>query len=458
MSLPFCGHHATRDGNDGDLAVIRRLDPSGDRRDCQYLASRSTAPFFAANGGLVLGRRVVTICREGVYYIFVLAFIVGGATLRDINLLFILAGIMVGPLLFNWRFVVLSVRELSVQRRLPAQIYAGQPFHVDILSHNHRRRLGSWMIAFDDSVEAAGATRRRRKGKAKTETSVVLPYVAPGETGKATYEVTLPRRGRYQFGPLYVSTRFPMGLVRASAKSRQYEQIVAWPRLGRLTPQWLQVVSSERLGQQAAQFRQGPIDGDYFGIREWRPGDSKRWIHWRTAAKIGKLAVRQFEQVFDQDMILVLDLWQPPGPSREQLGRVELAVSFAATIVNESSQKKGCRVTVALAGKQRGNWSARASATFVRKSFERLAVAEAATENRLDEMLGSVVAVAPSGAQLVVVSSRPSALDAVGRSPAFANKHRHQRSLDRVLWLDVGSPQIASVFQLDENPEASDSP
>jgi uncharacterized protein (DUF58 family) len=246
-----------------------------------------------------------------------------------------------------------------------------------------------------------------------------------------------------------------MGLVRASAKLRQYEQILAWPRLGRLAPRWLQVVSSERLGQRAAQFRQGPIDGDYFGIREWRPGDSKRWIHWRTAAKLGKLAVRQFEQVFDQDMILVLDLWQPSGPSREQLGLVELAVSLSATIVNESSRKKGSRMTVALAGKQRGHWSARASATFVRKTFERLAVAEAATENRLDETLGTVVAAAPSGALVLVVSSRASVLNSISLSRPFAGKHRHQRSLDRVLWLDVGSPQITSIFQLDEHVEGS---
>lgn len=49
----------------------------------------------------MVGRRRVGICREGVYYLFVLAFIVGGATARDLNLLFILAGMMVGPLLFN---------------------------------------------------------------------------------------------------------------------------------------------------------------------------------------------------------------------------------------------------------------------------------------------------------------------------------------------------------------------
>jgi uncharacterized protein (DUF58 family) len=398
----------------------------------------------------VLGRRAVTICREGVYYIFVLAFIVGGAALRDINLLFILAGIMVGPLLFNWRFVVLSIRELSVQRRVPEQVFAGQPFRVDIVSHNHRRRLGSWMIAVDDAVQPAGSSRGEHRRTTGAAVSVILPYIPPGETGKAGYQITLPRRGRYQFGPLHVSTRFPMGLVRASAKMRQYQQIVVWPQLGRLARNWLQLARSDRLGQRPMEYRQGPIDGDYFGLREWRPGDSKRWIHWRTTAKLGKLAVRQFEQAVDEDMILILDLWQPPQAGREDFGRVELAVSFTATVVNEAARKRTGQVTVALAGKQRGHWGAPASGILLRKTFERLAVAEAATDNCLDDVLGTALASSPSGTQLVVVSTRPSVLDVVGKSRTFASKQRHQRSLDHVVWLDVGGPQVAAMFQLDE--------
>jgi hypothetical protein len=81
---------------------------------------------------LVLQRRTVSICREGLYYFFVLAFIVGGATLREKNLLFILAGMMLGPLLFNWRIVVLSLRRFDVQRRLPPFAFAGQPLRVEI--------------------------------------------------------------------------------------------------------------------------------------------------------------------------------------------------------------------------------------------------------------------------------------------------------------------------------------
>jgi len=399
----------------------------------------------------MVGRRRVTICREGVYYLFVLAFIVGGATARDINLLFILAGMMVGPLLFNWRFVAQSLRQLSISRRLPEQIFAGRPFRVEICGQNQRPRLGSWMIAVDDCVQPENSDREEDKRQARPNASVVLAHVAAGGMGAAAYQVTLPQRGRYRFGPLWVSTRFPMGLVKSTAKLKLFERVIVWPRLGRLRPSWLDLLDSRRLGRHAAHSRQGPVDGDYFGLREWRPGDSKRWIHWRTSAKLGKLAVRQFEQQQNPDLALVLDLWLPAKPRDEDQQRVEVAISFAATLADELTRRGSSRLTVALAARQRGYWSATASPLFARQTLERLALVDAATENHLAEVLSEVVAGNPSGAQVVVISTRSSQVAWIGRSEPFVDRHRHLRALGNVVWLDVGADQVRRVFDWDES-------
>ncbi len=398
----------------------------------------------------MLGRRGVSICREGVYYLLVLAFIVGGATVRDINLLFVLAGLMVGPLLFNWRFVVQSLRQLGISRHLPEQIFAGRPFRVEICGHNRRRRVGSWMLIVDDCVQPESGERGEDRRQAKPIASVVLPHVAAGGMDAAAYQVTLPQRGRYRFGPLWVSTRFPMGLVKATAKLKQFERVIVWPRLGRLTPHWLALLDSRRLGRQTAHQRQGPIDGDYYGLREWRSGDSRRWIHWRTTAKLGKLAVRQFEEQQNQDLALVLDLWQPAEPRDEDRGRVEVAVSFAATLVDELTRRGGSRLTIGLAARPHGHWSAPASALFAQQTLHRLALVDAAAENQLAEMLGEVVTSCPAGMQVVVISTRSNQLLRIGQSGPFADRHRHQRALGNVLWLDVGTDEIRRVFEWDE--------
>ena len=83
----------------------------------------------------------VSICREGWYYLFVVLFILGGAVMREVNLLVVLAGMMIGPMIFNWRFVRASVQRLSIERKHPTHVGAGEQVHVDVSLTNHRSRL-----------------------------------------------------------------------------------------------------------------------------------------------------------------------------------------------------------------------------------------------------------------------------------------------------------------------------
>jgi len=397
----------------------------------------------------VFGRRFAHICLEGLYYTFVLAFIVSGAAVQDVNLLFVLAAMMTGPLLFNWRVVAQAIRRVEVNRQLPQQVYAGRPFRVEIHAENCRRRMGSWMLVVEDAIEPDANNGGRKGRQRKTKVSVMLPFVAARGSGRGAYRATVPRRGKYRFGPLRLSTRFPLGLVKATARVKQFERLVVCPRLGRLTPDWLRVVDSERTGRHEMHRRQGPMDGDYYGLREWRPGDSKRWIHWRTTAKLGKLAVRQFEQQQNRDMALVLDLWEPDEPSDEDRARTEFAVSLAATMVDQLARRGGSQLMIALAARRSGWWSATAGAVFARKMMELLATVRATSDDRLAEVLGGVLANAPLGAQVCVISTRSTVLEDVSNTEAFAAKPRHQRALDRVAWLDVDDSQVSSVFQLE---------
>ena len=81
------------------------------------------------------GRRI-TITREGCYYLFVALFISGGAVGGEVNLMMLLAGIMLGPMLLQWRILSVSLRRLDVERRLPDYVSAGDPLRVQLVLHN----------------------------------------------------------------------------------------------------------------------------------------------------------------------------------------------------------------------------------------------------------------------------------------------------------------------------------
>ena len=50
-------------------------------------------------------QRKIRLTREGWFYVVVLCFILGGAILREVNLLFVLAGMLAGPLVLSLRSV-----------------------------------------------------------------------------------------------------------------------------------------------------------------------------------------------------------------------------------------------------------------------------------------------------------------------------------------------------------------
>ena len=62
------------------------------------------------------------------------------------------------------------------------------------------------------------------------------------------------------------------------------------------------------------------------GLRQFRAGDSPRWIHWRTTARRGELMIREFEDMPNDHLVLIVDPGERDHPVLERL------LSLAATI------------------------------------------------------------------------------------------------------------------------------
>ena len=379
-------------------------------------------------------RRRAWLSHEGWYYVAVLAFIVGGAVLRSVNLLVVLAGMMIAPLLFNWRVVMAALRGIEVRRKSPLQICAGDPLTIELSVTNHRRWLASWLLVLEDKLQAKP---RLRRGERPTVARAVIAQVAPGQTVAATYRLNIPRRGLYRLGPLRVSTRFPLGLVRATLTLPIEDTLVVAPRLGVLSEKWSQILEADAAGDDSAHAQRGIDEGDYYSLRPFRSGDARRWIHWRTTAKLNVPIVRQFEQQRSFDVAMLIDPWLPESPTDDDRGRLEFALSLVATAVANLCGQGQSRLTIVVATPEPQIWSGPTSHAFCREVFSHLAALDGQPGSDVSAAVREVRRELSFGAKILVISTRK--LETTGEgTEAFGN----------VRWIDVADPELRTVFSL----------
>jgi uncharacterized protein (DUF58 family) len=286
----------------------------------------------------------------------------------------------------------------------------------------------------------------------------VLPYVAAGQTAGTEYRLMLSRRGRYRFGPLRVSTRFPLGMVRSTVVVGRPRQMVVCPRLGHLTRGWLQVIDTRREGRQQTRQSQGFLEGDYYGLREWRTGDSQRWIHWRTSAKLGELAVRQFEDQRNSDLAIVLDLWRPDSPTEAERVQTETAISFLATAVADLCRRGGSNVTVGVAGRETQYWHGAASTLLATEILEYLAEVAPGEGHHIYDALERVAERRSAKGPMLVISTRGAPFLTDSGQWDTSNHHtRPRQNYGQVTWIDCRSEQLSRYFSIDVS-SPSDTP
>jgi uncharacterized protein (DUF58 family) len=251
----------------------------------------------------------------------------------------------------------------------------------------------------------------------------------------------LTERGRYRLGPLRIWTRFPLGLVRHTRWLDDKAEIVVCPRIGCLKAPTRQI-EREALTSGTQARRRGVTEGEFHGLRDWRGGDSQRWIHWRTTARRGDLVVRQFEQEQHEDLTLLLELWRPERPTAEDNSRVELAIRYAATVLEDASRRGGARLTLRSTGSPAIDCRGQASSGLFAEMLRALAVVEPDSSDELTALVNRTVAEERSGARMLVITTRPPTSIEPWESPATSSR----QIAGRVERVSVASDTFDALF------------
>lgn len=337
--------------------------------------------------------------REALIYMLILVVLCVGALVGRSNMLMLVFGLMAGPFVLNGQVTLAILKRLEAMRRLPEHAVVGESFSVKLGLVNRKRLLSAWMVTAEDMVQSP---------REQLQPAVLFTCVPPRSRREGAYEICPAHRGLYEFGPVRVMSRFPLGLMERSFELGRTESLIVYPRIGRMTARWRRASETGELHSDLELAQVGIADDEFHRLREYRGGDNPRAIHWRTSARRNELTVREYQQCRQQDLLLVLDLWLPARSRRADLERVELAVSFAASIcVDQMQSAADSQVGLVVCGKNAVGDPNDGPGLSMTGLLERLALAEAGTAADL----ASAVRVArqPMGtrARCVLVTTRP---------------------------------------------------
>ncbi len=249
-------------------------------------------------------------------------------------MVFLLFGMMIGALIVSAVLAWRMVRSVHLQRDLPERAWQYQTVHLAYQMRTIRRRstclgLSVQEVAEEDMDTVAGYC-------------VQLP---PHIVFRAGARFCARRRGPLNLQAIEVSTAFPFGLIRAIRPVQAPGSLLVWPARGQLQQQLLFRGAAEISSAPPSRVTGG--QDEFFGLREYRPGDNPRWIHWRRSATKPAPVIREMAQPLPDVLWILLDsrlrdLSEIVYETRERFLR------FAATLIDHAFTRS-YRVGLALA-------------------------------------------------------------------------------------------------------------
>lgn len=280
----------------------------------------------------------------GLLYIVVTVFLALGAFNSQNNLLFWSLGLAFGGLIVSGIVSGSALMGVRVQREAVVPGDARSPMHIRYVVSNTNRFMPAFALHIEECQEAT-FTRPTWQDHMDKPRALAM-HVGPRERVIVAAEVNATRRGPVQFTAVRVWTTFPFGITRKSVTFIDEGRAIVRPFR---PPLRSSLVDSIR-GRQDSGHETESLAGageEFFGLREYLPGDPHRMIAWRPSARLDQLVVRTNTSPSPRRVWVVLRL--PIQGEGDEMD--ERAISVAASLVTMAMrQGNAVGLSIPLAG------------------------------------------------------------------------------------------------------------
>ncbi|MFT5123365.1 MAG: hypothetical protein ACI9TH_004039 [Kiritimatiellia bacterium] len=191
-----------------------------------------------------------------------------------------------------------NFQRIKIVRKAPSYVYANHEFATVYELQNRKLVFDSFSVEVHDSLIA------------QYPRTAVASWIRPRRALSVRIPCRILNRGIYVALGYTLRSRFPFGLYEIEAWRVDEVEIIVFPRPSR--PEFL-------ASWPAAEFTQTEHDqlllptrtGEFRCLREYRPGDPLKGIHWPATARAGALMVREFDPPAPEHFAIVFHSMRP---------------------------------------------------------------------------------------------------------------------------------------------------
>ena len=244
--------------------------------------------------------------------------------------LFVLCALLLGTVVSGAILPGRMLRGIDLERRAPGEVVQGEEAFVELIVTNHARGVKLGLTLEDPHV---------------SPTSLYITKVLPGERVELVTVRLARKRGVHEASAVTLRSAAPFGVAERRRTLQVAGSTIVLPAvipLGRLP--FLTLDSDpERASRSVSRRGTGP---EFMGIREYRPGDSPRHVHWPSTARTGTVMVRELEQQRSRRLAIVIDTLTDVGDAGTPLD----ACCTAAASIARVAFTEGHRVRFVVSG------------------------------------------------------------------------------------------------------------
>jgi len=236
------------------------------------------------------------------------------------RLFFILLAIGFVPLSLSWSFpalrytvlaydvllVLIALIDYFTSRRLPEELTISREFgkrfaigdENQVKLHIENRSPKTFNLQIKDEFPPEMRLSETREAKFKIEGQTFVDFF---------YNLTPPRRGKYEFGKTAARFLSRLGLVWCQTDLGKIETVKVYPNMRRAREMELKALGANSyLAVQRKAIRRGE-GREFESMRDYVRGDEQRHISWTATARRSKLTTRQYQIERDQTIVIALD-------------------------------------------------------------------------------------------------------------------------------------------------------